>query len=346
MAFPYLFESNFEQGTNAEWTSETDTGSQLDFPHISTLAGQSQTVLGPMMPFRGAYCARFVLGANTTDAFLRSTSIDIADAGSSWFRWYMYLAGDVVATAADVVSIFKLRQAGGGTVEQTVGLSFDGSGGIFLGGSDGTAAAAFGTTSITLNKWHAIEVFSTISTGGAGVITTYLDGVQQTTAATLTQAAAVGDGDLGFSDRLATTTGTILMDQFIQDDTRIYPIVDRWPLQRLVTKSQHLFVGPAVLENVSLLSGAGTDNILTIYDTARANTNDVNKIGLELKNVTNNDIVDPAGMPVQLRRGCYVTLAGTNPRALVNISWAPGYGSTGAARQVAQRLRTRPSEVL
>ena len=153
MAFPFVLESNFEAGTNGEWTSETDTGSQLDFPHISELVGKSG--IGQLMPFRGAFCARWVLGANTTDAFLTSTSIDIADAATSYFRWYMFFATNFAATAADVVSIFKLRQAGAGTVEFTVGINCDGSGGIFLGANDGTAASAFGSTNITLEIGRA-----------------------------------------------------------------------------------------------------------------------------------------------------------------------------------------------
>lgn len=343
MAFPFAFESNFESGSNAEWSAETDTGSQLDFPHISTLAGVNN---GNQAPYRGAYCARWVLGANTTDAFLRTTGIDIADSATSYFRWKMFLAPDFVATAADVVSIFKLRQAGGGTVEMTIGISCDGSGGIFLGGSDGTAAATFGTKSITLGVWHDIEVKATVSTGGSGEITTYLDGVLQSSETSKTQAAAVGDGDLGFSDRLNTTTGTVLMDCFVQDDARVYPIVERYPRKMLMTKSGHVFVGPGCIANVSLLSGAGTDNVCTVYDTNRANTSDANKTVLELKNVTNSDIVDPADMPTEVHRGCYVVLSGTNPRALVHIGKAPGYGSQAAARGIARRLRMSPTEVL
>jgi hypothetical protein len=345
MAFPWIFYSNFEAGTNAEWTSETDTASQLDIAHITTLASVSGR--GSLAPFRGAYCARWRLGANTTDAFLTSTGIDIADAATSYFRWYIYFGHDFTFTANDVVSLFKLTQAGGGTVEYTVGINCVAStGDMFLGGSDGTAAAAFGTSAISRGVWHSIEVLATVSTSDAGVITTWLDGVQQTTADTLDQGAAVGDGVLGVMDRLSTTTGTVLMDDFIQDDARIYPIVDRFPRQLLLTKSAHAFIGPGEIENVSLLSGAGTDNVLTIYDTNRANTNAANKIGIELKNVTNNDIVDPAGVPVLVTRGAYVVLAGTNPRAMINIKWAPGYGSAGAARTVAARLRTRPLEVL
>jgi hypothetical protein len=135
------------------------------------------------------------------------------------------------------------------------------------------------------------------------------------------------------------------MDQFVQDDLRIYPIVDRFPRQLLMTKSGHVFVGPGMIENASLLSGAGTDNVLSIYDTNRANTNSSLKVGLELKNVTASDIVDPAGVPVNVARGCYVVLTGTNPRAMINIGWAPGYGSSAGVRNTAARLRQNHLEV-
>lgn len=344
MAFPFILETNFENGTNSEWTSETDSASQLDIAHASTLAGVAGQ--GNLAPFRGAYCARWQLGANTTDAYFISTTIDIADAATAFFRWYMFLGTNLRATAADVVSIFKLTQAGAGTVEQTIGLNFDGAGGIFIGGSDGTAAAAFGTTNITLGQWHCIEVSSKISTADVGQIIIYLDGrAELTGTANLDAAAAVGDGALGIMDRLSTTTGTVLMDCFVMDDLRIYPIVDRYPRQVLLTKSAHLFVGPGMIENATLLDGSSTDSTLAIFDTNRANINDANKIVLELKGLLANDVIDPAGVPVQVQRGAYVVLGGTAPRAMVNIAWAPGYGSSAAVRNTAARLRMNPLEV-
>jgi hypothetical protein len=75
VAFPFLLESNFESGSNAEWTSETDTVSQLDFPHYSELARYPWKTC---VPFQGAYCARVVLSGGTADAFVSSTSTTIA----------------------------------------------------------------------------------------------------------------------------------------------------------------------------------------------------------------------------------------------------------------------------
>lgn len=334
MAFPWLLESGFEAGSNAEWTAETDTGSQLDFPHASELA---RFPWPTHAPYRGAYCARFRLGANTTDAYLTSTSIDIADAGTAYFRWYIQFCPDFAFTADDVVSLFKLRQAGGGTVEYTVGINcVAATGAITIGGSDGTAAAAFGAQRLQLGVWHCVEVLATVSTSDVGVITVWLDGVQQTTATETDQGAAVGDGDLGITNRLATTTGTVLMDEFVMDDGRVFPYADRFPENLLLTKSGTAFIGAGVIDNASLLSGAGTDNVLRVFDTAWANTNDAAKIVMELKNTANNELVDPAGTPVPVTRGAYVQLTGTNPRALVKISHAAGYGSASVLRQAAR----------
>ena len=339
MAFPFILESNFEAGTNAEWTSETDSGSQLDFPHITELA---RWPWPKFAPYRGAYCARFVLGANTTTVFLTSTAIDIADTASAYYRWYMYFAPDFAFTADDVVSLFKLRQAAAGTVEYTVGISCTAATNVFvLGASDGTAAATFGATPITLGQWHCIEVGAKVDTGGTGFITTWLDGVQQSTETSKTQAAAVGDGDLGVMDRLATTTGTILLDAFVNDDLRLYPLYDQHPQNLVMTKSATVFVGPGCLDNISLASGAGTDCVVTVYDTSWSNTLAAQNFILELKNTANSELVDPAGTPVEVTRGCYVQLAGTTPRAIVKLSFAPTYGSPANAR--AWGLKTKKS---
>ena len=52
------------------------------------------------------------------------------------------------------------------------------------------------------------------------------------------------------------------------------------------------------------------------------------------ENPANNETVDPAGMPACIERGAYISMSGTNPRALVQISRANGYVSDGAIRQL------------
>ena len=167
----------------------------------------------------------------------------------------------------------------------------------------------------------------------SGVLTLFLDETQVATLTTLTQAAAIGRGVLGTQDTLATTTGTLYFDQFIQDDARLYGIPIRYPEEVYLTKSAHVFVGAGCVENVTLLSGAGTDNVLQIFDTDVDNTLHLGRVKLELKNVTNSEMVDPAGTPVHVQRGCFVNLTGTNPRAIVKIGWAQGYWSQGRIKQ-------------
>jgi hypothetical protein len=340
MAFPFVFQSGFENRTTPfGWDAETDSGEQLDVPHASELA---RFPWPDCAPYRGGSCLRLRLGAVTTTAFLTEGDIDIADAGTAYFRWYFYLAPDFTFTADDVVSMLKLRQAGGGTVEYTIGLDLDADdGSITFGGSDGTAAAAFGATLLQRGRWYCAEVLATVSTNDAGVLTTWIDGVQQTTADTLDQAAGVGEGDLGIMDKAATTTGTVLMDEFVMDNARLYPLVDRYPESLELTQSAQVFIGAGALDNVSLLSGSGTDSVCVVYDTAYGDTQDAAKYVVELKNTAVNELVDPAGTTVSVTRGCYVALSGAVPRALVKIKHAPGYSSAGAVRRAA--LRSRPA---
>ena len=72
MAYPFVFHSNFEQGDNSEWDSQTDTATpdQMDFPHFSTLAKLPDSSLAP---YSGAYCARIRLTGETADAVLVET---------------------------------------------------------------------------------------------------------------------------------------------------------------------------------------------------------------------------------------------------------------------------------
>lgn len=337
MAFPWIFESNFEQGTAAEWDTETDTGSLLDFPHYSTLS----MVPGAPAPYRGAYCARIDLSAgDTNDHTLTEGDIDIADEGTAFFRWYMYVSSDFTATADDVFSIFELQQAGG-TVEQTVGMRITAATNLLeIGVGDGTAPSSY--VSFPRGKWVNVELQAKISTTAVGTMTLFLDETQVIALTGLTQAAAVGQGVLGTQLTLSTTTGKIYIDQFVMDDTRIYGIPIRYPAELLLTKTGHAFVGQGCVENASLLSGAGTDNVLQIFDTDVNNTTHLGRLKLELKNTANNELVDPAGVPVHVQRGCYVVLTGTNPRAIVKIGNAQGYWSDGRIKQHGARRIPSP----
>jgi len=336
MAFPWILESNFEQGTSTEWTSSSgESAGVFDFPHYSVLSNQ---VTAPV-PYRGAYCMRIVT-ASATDRTVTSTTIAIADQGTAFFRWYMWIGTEFTGTADDTLNIFELQQAGG-TIEQSVSLRVTAATNLLeIGVGDGVVATSF--VSFPRGRWVNVELQAKVSTTGVGTMTLFLDEVSAIALTTLTQAAAVGQGVLGTQNTLATTTGGIYLDQFIMDDARIYGLPIRYPENVLLTKTGHVFVGTGVVENASLLSGVATDNVLQIFDTDQNNTLHAGRMKLELKNVVNSDIVDPAGVPVQLQRGCYVVLSGTNPRAMITVGFAQGYYSQGRIKQHGVQWKNTP----
>lgn len=336
MAFAYVFESNLEAGTNAEWDSESDTGSLLDFPHFSELA---RFPWATCAPYRGSYCARIACG-DTNDHTLTEGDIDIADAATRWFRFYINFMPDFAATADDVFNFFELQQAAG-TVESSLGFRITAAtGAIEIGIGDGTAPSSYATSTLSRNRWYCIELAALISTGGAGTLTLYVDGQSVVALTTLTNAAAVGQGVLGTQDTLSTTTGTILFDEFAMDDLQLYPYRERFPRQMTFTKSGHLFVGPGSIDAATLLT-TGASNTMYLYDTDTANTNDAQSRVVELDISTHTTIGgDP---PIRFQRGCYVQLSGTNPRGQVILPEArgPQYYSEWGMRHYGQNRKQR-----
>ncbi len=336
MAFPWLFESNFEQGTNAEWDSESDTGGLLDVVHYTTLAA----IPGMGVPFRGAYCMRIACG-DTNDHTVTEGDLDIADTATAWVRFYLFISKDFAATADDIFNIFEWQQAGG-TVEAVISLQITAATDVVdIAIADGTEASS-GFTELTKGVWHHIEALFTVDVtpGTDGVLTLFVDGGQVQTVTGHNQAAAVGSGTLGTQNTESTTTGTLLFDQFVFDDLQIFPFKRRFPETLMLTKSQHIFVGNGRIDNITLLSGdTSSDALIKVFDTDNADVNDASNIVAELHNTAASEIVDPAGMPVRVTRGAYVQIGGTvedfGPRALVQIGAANGWGSAGAIRNYA-----------
>ncbi len=334
MAFPYVFDDDFEEGNVADsgWDSETDTAGQLDFASYKTLAAQKWPTCSP---YRGAYCLRAVLSGGTADAFLVEGGIDIAADTTNYFRFYLWFDPDFTATADDTVHILELLASS--TIEVAFGFRVVAATGVINLGIGEVAPTSFTGEAIERGVWYAVELAVDIDNAGAndGTVDLYLtkegspwsSSVAATQVATLDQ-GAVTQGYLGVQNHLATTKGTILIDEFIQDDARVYPIKRRFDDTRLLTKSGHIFVGPGDVENVTLHSGAGQDNVAIFYDTDKADT--TGDVEVELKNTANNETVDTATPPVDCIRGAYVTLSGTNPRALIKLK--PAAASVATVR--------------
>ena len=333
MGYPFVFEENFELGTKGDFGTESDTGSKLDYPHFSTLAA----IPGMGLPYRGAYCAR-ILPGDTNDHTIIVPEMNIANGDTGWLRFYLW--HDLAATANDVFNIFEHQASA--TIELAMSLQITAATNLVEIGLGESEASTFNAV-LAPRRWHLIELKSIAQTGATSSLFVNRADVQ-----TLGShpSAPVTDGVLGTQGTAATTTGTILFDQFVFDELQVFGFEHRFPETILCTKSQHIFVGNGEIENVTLLSGDTTvDNQVKIYDTDSAYTSDAGNIVAELRNTAVKEIVDPAGMPVRVTRGAYVQISGTietgGPRALVKIGAAQGWGSEGAIRNYAAK-RTPP----
>lgn len=340
MAYPFLSEYNVEQGDKGHFDSESDSASRLDFAHYSTLA---QTP-GLAMPWRGAYAMRVDLATSTTDAYLEETgSWDLSADGTIYFRFMLWISPNLVMANNDQFNILKLQSTG--PVDEVVaGLIYTTAGGLKFGVGE---TAITSSLPIEKGKWNCIEVAANIDSGGGndGTIDYWVNGTAGTQVTSLDQAAIV-QGRFGVMNQDAgTTAGVLLFDALVADDARIYgPSVGdaRWPESMFITASQHVWVGHGVIENVQLVTGF-TDNVLEIYDTDTGNTSDISKRRVYLTTSTQGEVVDPAGMPITLTRGCYVKLSGTagatGPFATVKVGKAVGWGSDGAIRNYGERRK-------
>lgn len=344
MAFPFIFESNFETGDATEWDSETDTVSQLDFPSYTDL---SRFPWPTAAPFRGANCMRATLSGGTADAFVTEGDLNIAAAANRFARFMVWLSPDFTGTADDTMTLFEFQDTSN-VVEVAFGLRVVASTNIINFGIGEVAPTSFGAEAIERGKWYAIEIDVTLDDGGSNDGTIDLIVTKEdTAAATVIHAAqvasldqgAVTHGVLGIQNHLATTTGTILYDEFIMDDARIFPVSDRYSQDVLMTKSGHIFVGRGDIDNITLLSGSGTDSVAAVFDTDAANADDATNAKIELKNTVASEVVDPAGVPVKFTRGAFLQLSGTTPRALVKIKRVNAFGSPASIRRQGRSQR-------
>ena len=333
MAFPFISEATFDDGTKGHFDTETDTESRLDFPHYSALLIPNQT-----MPFRGAYCMRVTLLNDGTpaDAYVQETgSWDLAATESIFLRLVFWVSPDITMANNDEFAIVQLWSSTN-TVEGGAYINYTTANGLRIGIGETSATSL---KPLTTGVWHQLELKFVIDNAGAndGTIDAWLDNGAFTQVASLDQ-GAITSGVVGVIGQDAgTTAGTILFDSIVADDARIYPISQRFPETRLLTTSEQLFVGSGTISRLSLLSGAGTDNVLTVYDTDVAATTDASNIVEELKNTANGQVVERDFPPLRVTRGAYIVLSGTNPRALATIGRCASYSVAGMRHQALDR---------
>lgn len=342
MAFPYLSEASFSGGTIGHFDTDTDTENRSQIYHYSQLA----TIQGLPAPYRGAYCYGVNLANDGTpaDSNLQETvSWDTAASGTIFFRLMFWVSADITMANADEFSIFQLWSATN-TIEGGAYINYTTANGLRIGIGETSATALLG---LSTNTWHSLELKYVIDSGAGndGTLDGWLDGSPFTQVTALDQ-GAITSGVMGVIGQDAgTTKGFILFDNVIADDAQVYPPVRRFAQDIMLTQTNHVFVGPGRLDNATLLSGAGTDCVLSAYDTDVAYVSSASAAKLELKNTANNETVDPAGVPVDFQRGCYIVLSGTTPRAIVKFSHTPAYGSDGAIRSYGLRRKPAPGGI-
>lgn len=323
MAFPWIFHANLESGDNSEWDSESDTDSILDFPHYSELA---QVPDSTSTPFSGAYCARIVPAGGTNDATLTEADINIANTVTSHFHFNLWFSTNFDATSDDTFVLLELQETGSSPVV-SLGARYVASTDVINIGVGSAASSAvpssFASLDMLRNTWYTIEMSVTIQTGGSGTVDVFItkanDAGQTTADIALTSQthAVITDGIFGLQDHLSTTTGTILLDNFIQDDARVFPTA-RYELHPIFTKSGHAFVGPGHVDVAGLLTDEA-NNIMRLWDTDTADVNATQSFVIELDI---NAISTTFSGPIKFQNGCYVELSGTNPRGEIIMAQA------------------------
>jgi len=308
LAFPYIFEANFETGDTTEWDSETDTGSQLS---VESYKAMAKHPFKNGVPFTGASAMRLNV-SGTADAFVLEGDIDYALDATGGVRFTLYIAETFVFTADDTIALFELQGAAN-AIQLSIGLRLTAATDLIEPGIGELAPTAFGSF-IERGKWYTITANFNIDAGGndgdASLFITKVNenvGAAVASVATLDQIAVI-QGVLGIQDQLSTTTGDFFIGDFTADDARLFPL-DRQDPAPEITKSGHLFVGRGCVDSATILSENADDSV-DFFDTDDGDTNQVRR--MELENGANLSISGP----IKFEKGCFVSMAGaSNPRA-------------------------------
>ena len=348
----YTTYNNFETGAIGHFDVDDDNSSGADFAHYTELARTP----GLAMPYRGAYCYRIDLATASTDgAWLQETASWLCTINTEdiYIRVKFWLSPDAAMSSDDVFDLINLASGGDvtphddGTSEAGIQIKYTTAAGWTIGAGE---TGPTSTSPLALGQWHDVEMYADIADAAGGTIDWWLDGTAMTQVTGLTHANITSGAIGAFPNKVAAaftpTAGTLLIDQVIASQTdntstRIGSGGPRFPKQVLLeaapsgTTGHHVFIGHGVIDNISLLAGNDVDNVLQVWDTDTADTTNAS-MKLELRNLSALETpVDPAGVPIEFSKGCYVTLTGTTPRAIVNIHRAVGYYSDGAVRNAA-----------
>ncbi len=252
MAFPWVFESNFESGDNSEWDAEIDSEGVLDFPHYTTLSREHQA------PYRGSYCMRIRLG-DTAAHTVRGNAMNIAEDGTAFLSFYLYLSNDLRFTADDDILLALFEETEDTTTGVTLFLRMvTATDVISLAMGENETINTATLTPILRGRWYHVEMKVKADTQGAGTMDLYVNSSTASASVTSVTAAPILDVLLGVQGGLTTTTGVLLYDDVKFDDGQIYPNTSQYRLKNayVTAAADHPFVGPGRFSIAGIGTGA------------------------------------------------------------------------------------------
>ena len=315
MAFPFLVDETFDDGTRGNFDAETDASSILDFPDYRELARTD------LAPWRGAHALRLTLNGTAIANITETGGFDTSQGGTIHVWFPLCVGKDLTLTSGDAVIVFALQSAG--PVNEVV-FGIRNNGGtyeLFAGETGATRTFPIVRSDRT---WYEIELSCTIGNPNDGTIDFFVDGGAVGAQITALSQAAITQGMLGaISGTAANNAGTILIGGIVADDARLYPR-QRFPQETFwVTRDMCAFVGPGRIENATL-TGTSTDAVMTILDTdsySATGTQFSHEPRVYVRNTTASADAPQGHIgPIDFVNGAYVILTGTNPQCMISVA--------------------------
>lgn len=312
-SFPYTFQANFETADLSEFDSTT--GTQVELRSYRDLARNRAWP----MPYRGAYSLEAEYGVDT-DSYVTSTTMVIGSGATRHYRFMLSLSKDMTSATGTVAEADILYLA---PVVAAVGLRVDSEGEVKIGMRNSTDTLTTSDIVLPKGEWLTVEVEVNTTNASTSYLRVKELGIEiETTNALAT--GATTETRFGLIDTsvgaLSDVQGRVFFDEIVFDAERIYGYQERFPQRVLINAAQqHVFLGPGRIEDIQLLAGAGTDCVLEIYDTDRAETSNSNLVA-RLTNEVSGETKDYGGRDdIQIHKGAYIKLTGTDPQAIVAL---------------------------
>jgi len=308
MVFPYTFSENFETGTKGNFDSETDTERRLNFTKGAACWG--------------AYGMVVDLSKGSADAYLQDVGFATAANTTLYMRFMMKLEGVTFGAENDEVKILDLLA--GAVSELQLVLVYRGPEGIVLEIRDPDASMGRSWIRPRMDEWLCVEASWTVDNAGAndGRASLYIDG-HRASVAKMDQAAFT-IGRIGAMGQTGDIEGKIYFDHILVDNDRLMPCFDT--PNKTLTASGWACLGPCTIEQVRLIDGGSGNSEVEIYNTDELAYSEEDMVAYLAVTTAAPKFVQ-SDKPVSLKRGCYLKLTGTNPRAIVRLGG--GYGDGG-----------------